>query len=270
MLAKTGVLLVGAYAMMFSIMTGTTFAQETKTAQQAKKADEKMFQPLVQVMNIRGICEVHNPDVGQYKPAMRNKAYPMGSTFRTGIDGRCALVFSMKDTLRMSPNSEVVVEADKANSDVRIVKLIRGQIRTNIRDNPREGAFNVFTEDTFCKSLSGRGTYTMTRTPTLTILKVSTVTGSAVVEGPHYTVPALRAANAIEIQTSPNRALSRIADISGDYNIVLPNGSDKPVTYTMSPKDIVKIWRETAKIGGRMIVSVLVLKPNGAGWFRSA
>lgn len=231
---------------------------------------EVKFANLVRVVNIQGFCDVNNPDVGTFQPAKHNKAYPMGSLFRTGAGGTCILILSAEDNVAMDQNTELMVTAAADNSQNLTLKLISGEIKTTLRDNLANGSFSVSTPNNAIKNISGRGAYSLSMESDGELLKLSTVTGTARIEGPHYTVPALQAANKLFITTTPNRSFTRLTSVSGDFAIELPNGSEEPVIYSMSPKAVVKIWRENAPVGGRTIVSTLVVSPTGLARHRFA
>lgn len=223
----------------------------------------KLFEPLVRVMNIQGSCEVKNPDVGEFAPVLNNKAYPLGSVIRTGPGSSILIVFSAQESVQLLEKSEVTVASPEKNQEGRLVRLSSGKIKTFLRDNLPEGAFGVETPSTSCQSVAGRGEYTLTVDAAVETFQVATITGSARIQGPQYQIPALRAANTVNIQTSPDRSLSRLTSVSGDFPIHLANGTETPVNFGMSPKAVVKIWRENAPVGGRPIISTLVVSPTG-------
>ncbi|MBP5228199.1 MAG: hypothetical protein J6336_12530 [Kiritimatiellae bacterium] len=272
MMENTGVVKVGLCVMALSLAAMNVRAQEAAAAEaKAEDAEEqvKVFEPLVRIASIRGVCEVNNPDVKHYAAAIQNKAYPLGSSFRTA-DGTATLIFSTQDTLNLGTNTEVIVTACTKNPDARVVRLLSGSFKTNLRDNLPDGSFNVITENANCLSLSGRGEYSVMKDAEIDIFQVGTVTGSTRIEGPQFVVPALRAANTINIQTSPGRSLTRMTSIYGDFAVVLENGTEEPQNYTMTPKSVVKIWREKAPIGGRTVVSVLAVNHVGTAQHRFA
>lgn len=234
---------------------------------------ETQFAYLVRVANIQGTCEVNNPDVGMYKPVKHNKAYPLGSTFRTGPGSSCFLVFSPEDSAEVTEQSEVMVSGVSTNSKtchILNLKLINGTVKTALRDNLKGSVFNINTPNAEIKNMTGRGEYTIGSEGENEILQVATITGTASLEGPHYTIPALQAANTVNILTAPNRSFSRLTSVSGDFAIILHNGTEQPVNFGMSPQAIVKIWRNIAPVGGRTIVSTLVVSPTGMARHRFA
>ncbi len=234
---------------------------------------EIKFASLVRVVNIHGLCEVNNPDIGSFKPVRHNKAYPMGSTFRTGPGSSCFLVFSSDDSAELSENSETVITGaskDGITCPILTAKLISGTLKTSLRDNLKGSTFNINTPNADIRKITGRGEYSLTAEGENKILQAATITGTASIEGPHYSIPSLQAANTVNITTSPNRSFSRLTSVSGDFSILLHNGTEEPVNFGMSPKAIVKIWRENAPVGGRTVISTLVVSPTGMARHRFA
>jgi hypothetical protein len=274
---KTGVLTAGVCAMALSVVALNGFAEEAAQAvapadgaAEAPQAPQKIFEPLVRITSIRGAVEVKNPDVGTFAAAVINKTYPLGSIFRTAADATAVLLLSRQETVTLSAATEVEVRAPKKNNDARVVRLIAGTIETNVRDNPPEGAFNVITPNAVLKNIAGKGKYTIFTDPNGESFQIATITGSAIVIGPQYEIPALRAANTLEVLTAQDRSMSRLTSISGDFGVKLANGDKDPVAYTLSPKAVIKIWRENAPVGGRQVVSVLAVSHTGTAEHRYA
>ena len=163
-----------------------------------------------------------------------------------------------------------MANAPAGNPAARQVRLVSGKIKTTLRDNLPEGALSVETPSTGCRNLAGRGEFALSADDTVETFQAAIITGISCVQGPYYVIPALRAANTVNIQTARDRSLSRLTSVSGDFPIVLENGTDAPVTFKMSPQAVVKIWREVAPVGGRNIISTLVISPNGIARHRFA
>ncbi len=242
-------------------------------AEAAAMQSETRFANLVRVVNLHGTCEVLNPDRGNFESAQHNKTYPLGSTFRTAAASSMFLVFSEEDSVELLEQSEVVVTGvckDNRTCQSLTLQLVRGTVKTTLRENLKGSEFNVNTPNAELKSISGRGEYTISSEGENEIFQAATITGSAVVEGPHYTIPSLQAANTVNIMSAPNRSFSRLTSVSGDFTIELENGSGQPVNFGMSPQALVKIWRKQAPVGGRTVVSTLVVSPTGMARHRFA
>ena len=239
-------------------------------AEQDEGKEEKGFDLLVRTMLVRGVAEVSNPDVGTFAPMTKNKAYPLGSVFRTGGDGAAVVVFSATESVQMFENTEIVVMADKDNPKARCVQLVSGRVKTFLKDNLLEGLFSVVTPHAVCENMAGRADLSLAMDGENEVFQIATITGAIRVKGPQYTIEALRAANTVNVLTSPGCALSHLTSVKGDFKITLDNGMEEPVVYEMSPKAVVKIWREAAPVGGRMVVAALVVSPTGTARHRFA
>ena len=278
MMDQAGVFKASVCAVAVSMMTAA-YAQDAQPAggQPAAAAPAaepqqpaKLFEPLVRVVNIRGVCEVNNPDVGSFKPAVNNKAYPLGSVFRAGLGGSAALVFSAQESVQLVEGAEVAVASPEKDPSGRIIRIVTGKVKTNLRDNLPEGSFGVETPNASCKNLAGRAEFTLSTDAANETLQIAAITGSALIQGSQYQIPALRAANTVNIQTATDRSLTRLLGVSGDFAITLENGTETPVSFAVSPKAVIKIWRENAPVGGRAIISTLVVSPAGMALHRFA
>ncbi len=239
-------------------------------AAEQQEAPAKIFMPMVRLVQVRGKCDAQNPDLGSYSAAVENKVYPLGTRFRTGPESAATLVFSGQESAQLVSGTEVCVEAPDKQPDNRVLRLFSGTVKTSLRENLPEGSFSVCTPNAACKNLEGRGEYSLTTAAGTETLQIATITGAARIEGPHYHIPALRAANTVNIQTSVDRSFSRLTSVSGDFVIVLNKGEEEPVSYGMSPKAVVKIWRENAPVGGRPVIAALVVSPTGIAKHRFA
>ena len=274
MMDQVGIFRTGVCAVVAACMTAANAqdeeAQPAETgdeapavAEQPLDASGKTFMPMVRIVQTRGTCEVNNPDVGSYAAAVEGKVYPLGTQFRTGADSLATLIFSSQESVQLSSSSEVLVSAPEGNPDGRVVRLLAGRIKTYLRENLPEGSFCIELPNAVSTNVEGRGEYALSGDANGETLLIKTITGAARIEGPHYQIPALRAANTVDIQTSADRSFSRLTSVSGDFAIILNKGEEEPVNYGMSPKAVVKIWRENAPVGGRPVIAALVVSPTG-------
>ena len=259
-----------AFAQLDDEVEATEPVVADQMVEQSSGKEDKGFDLLVRAVVVRGAVEVMNPDVGSFAPAQKNKAYPLGSVFRTGGDGTAVLSFSATERIELLANTEVIAVAAEQNPKARSVRLTAGKIKTSLRDTLLDGQFSVETPNASCKNMAGRANISLNMDGENEEFQVAVITGLVRLEGPQYTIEALRAANTVNVMTSAGRSLSRLTSVSGDYKITLDNGTAEPVIYDMSPKALVKIWREVAAIGGRMVVSTLVVSPTGTARHRFA
>jgi|GEM_PF-1033875 len=230
--------------------------------------NEKGFDLLVRATSVRGTVEVNNPDLGTFAPIVNNKAYPLGSVFRTGANSSMTAVFSATESVQLFANTEVTVLAPEGSPAARCVQLAAGRVKTFLKDNLLEDQFSVETPNAACRNMAGRADISLSKDGENENFQAATITGGSRVVGPQYTIEALRAANTVNVLTTPERALSSLTSVKGDFKITLDNGTDEPVVYEMSPKAVVKIWRVAAPVGGRLVVTTLVVSPTGTARHR--
>ena len=103
------------------------------------------------------------------------------------------------------------------------------------------------------------------------------MTGAMAVEGSHYKIARMRAANQVRIRTTKDNLFTSLRGESGDYVVTLDQGlvqdknfetgevRDVPklLDFSLSPQCAVKIFRRKAAVAGRMIVSIMTFNPAG-------
>ena len=222
------------------------------------------FDPLFRVTNVKGVCEVRRPDDAAFAPAVNGKAYPLGTAVRTGKEGGEAVVrLSADDGLRLQAQTEVAVLAQEDAPTNRLVRLAAGKIQTAMRDGLPERAVVVETAVAACDALAGRSDIAFARNQEGLLMEVVIGSGSLRLTGPQFAVPRLKAGCAVRVLSAEDRSLTRLTDTACDYQIALENGTDTPVLLDATAKSTVRIWREHAPVGGRLVVSVFAAGPDG-------
>lgn len=241
---------------------GQAADEQPAEEQPVLEAGSEIYYSLVRVAKIRGTCEVMQPG-GTWLVANEEKFYPLGCVFRTDGKSTATLAFSPQEGAQLHEGTEVEVATCDSAKTCRIVRLRGGKLSTTLRENLLEGAFTLELPNMICKNVEGRGEYSLANDANGEVVRLRTITGASRVEGAYYTLPTMRAANIVEISTAADRSFSRITGVSGDFSILLDKGEEEPVNYAMTPKAVVKIWQESAPVGGRPVVATLALSPKG-------
>ena len=231
------------------------------------------FDILFRVSNIKGTCQVKKPGATTFEPAINGKAYPFGTTVRTGKDGESFVLLSGDDSLRMAAQTELsVVEPEGAPAySNRVINLTEGKIDLAVHDGLAEKALVVETAVASCDSLVGRSSLELQKNakPTKDKLDlrrlVHTDNGAVRVIGPQFSIPKMRSGSAARIESSLDRSITRITNESNDYTVSIDNGTDSPVPLETTTLSTVRIYREQAAVGGKLVVSVLETAPDGKG-----
>ena len=103
------------------------------------------------------------------------------------------------------------------------------------------------------------------------------VTGTMTLEGRHYRIARMAAANQVRIRSTGDDLYSWLRGESGDSKVELDQGmvieknfetdEDKEVKrtleFTLSPRCAVKIFRRRSPVGGNMLVSTMTIDATG-------
>ena len=236
------------------------------------------FNNLMRVIAPRGECQIRLPGAEEYVPVLKGKTYPFGSIVRTGKASDIVIALSDRDAVRLSENTVVAFGIDHAANDCRIVGLRSGEILTRL-DVVNTNEFVVIdTPAGRGVEMVGNARFSLSSTPLDDTLEVRAEASSSIkVIGPQFAIPGLRSGNGVSITTMKDHSMTRISDLLGDYRVFVNKGNElNPDTsdvdgnesllpVSMSSRSTVKIWRERAPVGGRLIVSVLATGPDGKG-----
>lgn len=224
------------------------------------------FDPLFRLANIKGVCLVRTPDSTAFVPAVNRKAYPYDTAVQLGADAEAVILFSPENSIQLTGPAEATVAIQTGNPEGRVLRLASGEARTFTDDALPETAMIVETPVAACDAFTGKATIKVSRDVDATlVLQVEAAVGGTRITGPQFMIAKLKSACSIQIRSTPDRSLTRLVNTSGDYPISLENGTDAPVQFESTSKSSVKIWREYAPVGGRLIVSVFAIGPEGKG-----
>ena len=233
---------------------------------------------LFRIMSPRGDCQIRRPGQAAFEPVLKGKAYPFGSILRSGKDSEMVLSLSERDAVALMANTVVATDLDHQNGDRRVVNLKNGEIKVRLDVLNTNASVIVDTPIGRCVSMVGNAKLKLQATSTENTLDLTADASCQVrLVGPQFVIPELKVGNSISISTLTDNSQTRIHDIVGDYRIFINKGlefdpapseseeSDVLLPVAMSAQSTVKIWREKAPIGGRLIVSVLATGSDGKG-----
>ena len=236
------------------------------------------FNNLFRVMSPRGDCQIRRPGQEMFEPVLKGKAYPFGSLLRCGKDSEMVLSLSERDAVAMLSDSLVATDLAREDNNRRVVSLKNGEIKVRLDVLNTNASVIVDTPVGRCVSMVGNAKLKLLATPAENTLEVTADASCQVrLVGPQFVIPELKVGNAISISTLTDNSQTRIRDIVGDYRIFVNKGlefdpapseseeGDVLLPVAMSSQSTVKIWREKAPVGGRLIVSVLATGPDGKG-----
>lgn len=202
---------------------GETAAAEG-VAQVPKVAEPAAFASLPFCRESVGVVEVRRPGSEAWERIEDGRFYPLGSSYRTGVDGRLVLAFGQNSQVSIEANSSFTTRVQKIGEKVRAIVLGPGTLTLTLPDNMREGAFFVSAPGFTVKNPAGESRYVYEQTGDGDRATVRCVTGAMAVDGRHFSIPMMHAANEVVIRTSNDHLVTFLYGTSGDYVVKLDQG----------------------------------------------
>jgi len=237
------------------------------------------FAPLPFCRQVDGAAEVQKP-MGEWEPAEEGKYYPLGSSFRAGAECALELAFGAESSARIANGSEFATVEQPYGMPTRTLVLRSGTVDLKLADNLPDGAFFVLAQGFKVKNPVGESKYVMEPNADGEKITVRCVTGTLGIEGRHFDIPQMRAADEIVIRSSHDYLSTQLSGTSGDYIVWLDQGmrmkeeiddegNRKSVSepakseWHLSPSTRVVINRALPAIGTRMSVFVIAFDAAG-------
>ena len=242
----------------------------------ATKPAAKHFHALVRLSLTSGDVMVRFPREKDFKPAVEGKFYPNGSSFRT-VGGMTEFEFGKDAVLKVTGDAEFITREDDLAATSRAVMPVRGSFTVSLPRTLPTGLFSMAFPNFTAKDLAGESRYELAPSGDGDEVVVHVITGMLALEGPHYKVERMSAADRVRIRTTGDALFTSLRGEAGDYKVSLDQGcttykdpitgevkkQDRRLDFSLTPQCAIKIFRKRAQVGGRMAVSVMTFDPAG-------
>lgn len=243
-------------------------------------AKDAVFTTLPFCRRVEGKAEVRQPS-GDWMEIEEGKFYPLGSSYRTGKSGKLEISFGPSASVKIAGEAEFGTRPEKIDATSRTVVLVGGTVNLVLADNLPEGKFFATASGFTVKNPAGESTIAYETTGDGDIATIRCVTGTLGVEGRHFDIGAMRAADEVVIRSSHDFLSTVLSGTSGDYIVKLDQGictkedinDDGQVVksvekgvkeWHLSPKTRVVINRSLPSIGERMSVHTMAFDAAGS------
>ena len=280
----------GAMALCACIALSPAHAEDEAEAKPAAEdipvvaaKQESFFYPLVRCQIVDGCnVQVMKPGASAWMDVEEGRYYLLGSAFRVvaAVDGaplRAEFAFGAKCMLKVTNAVEFATEPIEIGATERTVVMKRGRFSLDLPRTLPDGKFSVKAPFFACLSMAGESVFDYSANGDGDEVVIRCVTGSMALEGRHYKIERMGAANQIRIRTTGDDLFTSLRGESGDCHVLLDQGLvpeknfetgevkevAKTLDFTLSPQCSIKIFRRNAATAGRMIVSTMTFSPAG-------
>lgn len=242
----------------------------------ASKSAPKYFHELVRFTDSDSDVSVRLPRQKEFKKAEVGRFYPNGSAFRLS-GGTAEFEFGKEALLKVSGDAEFSTADADFSARERTVIPVRGVFTVTLPRTMPTGLFSVAYPNFTAKDLAGESRHELVPSGDGDEAVVHVITGMLALEGPHYKIARMSAADRIRIRTTGDKLFSSLRGEAGDYKVVLDQGIStykdplsgemktqvRSVEFGLTPQCAIKIFRKRSEVGGRMAVSVMTFDPAG-------
>lgn len=255
-----------------------TAAEGEKAEKHISEIDDRIFTVLPFCKRLEGRAEVRIPGREDWEKIEEGRFFPLGSMFRTlTTDTRFELAFGREVSVSVVGLASFGTRQQGLEVKSRAVTLDSGAIELRLPLNFPEKMFVVSAPGFCIENPAGVSRYVYRRNGDGDSAVVRCVSGVLTVKGRHFTIPAMHAANELEIRTSQDVLFTGLFGKSGDFMCHLDTGLmeemdwelQKPVIvaksldWKLSPQTAVRIHRKVPEIGKNLAVSILTFDSNG-------
>ena len=241
----------------------------------------KPFTALVRCARAKGVVLVLKPGASDWAAAEEGRYYPLGTSFRTAPEqdqpASAEFAFGPMSYVRLTGAAEVATKAIAIGDPARTVVLKSGRVMVNVPRTLKEGLFFVAAPYFTCSNLAGESLFDYKPLGDGDEAVVRCVTGSLALEGRHYKIPRMVAANQVRIRSTGDDLYSWLRGERGDSKVFLDQGLmteknfetgeekdvQKTYEFSLSPRCAVKIFRRRSPVGGNMLVSMMATDATG-------
>lgn len=242
------------------------------------KTTPKYFHTLPTIKRLEGVAEVLKPGARDWERAEESRFYPLGSIYRTiGRDTRLTVAFGRDCNVVIVGEASFGTRGQGLAEKSRAILLKSGRIGVFLPRNLPEGLFSVDAPGFTVVNPAGNSVYHYRKTGDGDLATIRCKTGSLAIEGRHFRILSMRAANEVRIRTSQDALFTGIYGSRGDYICKLDQGlvktrdvetgeshiDPKFLEWKVSPQTAVRIQRAVPEIGENMSVTVMTFDAAG-------
>ncbi len=223
------------------------------------------FEPLFMITHFSGTCEVKTPDSDSFVAAVQSKAYPYGTTVKTGAKSSANIEFSKNNTCRLLANSKMELTENSKNPKLKHLLLDFGKVEVSLDEELKEtgNQIRIKTPTAICDAPGTRFTVAVQIEQDLKIAAFLVKNGVIKVWGDHFTVPELVKDGSVSIAASRDMSFIRLRNLKGKYKVQIRDEKGEPRLVDTEPGTTLKIHQRWSPDGKSLMVTTVLVSPDG-------
>ncbi len=223
------------------------------------------FDPVFRVVRFKGECQVALPDSTTFAPVKPGKAYPYGTTVRTGgAESEATITFCDNHECRLAPNTTARF-ADEARDRTNLtVHLLAGKVEVDLDQKNIKYINRVFVQTPVAIAAGEKVRFTAAVSRNNDIHESVFECGAGMfgVSGSQFQAPAIKEGSIVKVTGPSDLSWLRVQTVKGEVSYDLRDTLAEPVAYPTKQGGAFKITQRVADSTKSRHVVVWTLKPD--------
>ncbi len=227
---------------------------------------QNILDPAFRVIRVTGECTVSIPGQDGFQPAEEAKAYPYGSTIRTGARSSLVLVLSEGNVVRVLANANLVMDEDSSDSKIKNVRLTDGEVEVDLNSSFHQGGnkLNVETATAICGAVGTNFRVASRIEQDLRIVIIRVIKGIVNVYGDNFDVLVLDANDWLSLLTPGDRSFLRLQNMKGEFDIRIKDQDMNDKDIPTKEGNVLKIWQRLIPETNERVITAQLTAPDGS------
>jgi len=223
------------------------------------------FAPLFCTTKITGTCSVKVPGAKDFAPAEEGRAYPYGTTVRTGRKSSVLIEFSEGNTCRVLANALVTITEEAGDKKMKTLVLDDGGIEVQLEEEfHKHNALQVETPAGICGAIGCTFEVKVIREGDLISVSVVFTDGNGSWTSDQYKVKDLKVGpegdpKGLNVSMSEGGDFQRIKSIAGDNDVTIRDDAGQERNIHLPEGASMKIWLKLSPDGKMLTITIVVL-----------
>jgi hypothetical protein len=219
----------------------------------ASLASAVPFEPVFRLLQVNGDVSVKTPDAGRFSAAEEGKAYPYGTSVRTGAGAAVIVMYAENNSARVGPSANLSVESTS-------ILLEGGKIEIVLEEG---NELAVATPCSSVQSVGGAFSAEVKAEAELLVTVFAAQRGALTVMSDMFQCPAITE-GVLSVSCAQDGSFVRLKNVKGKFAVIFKDDTNTARTVDMDVDAVLKIWRRGADESDAIVVTILIVAPDGS------
>ncbi|NQU40444.1 MAG: FecR domain-containing protein [Lentisphaerae bacterium] len=219
------------------------------------------YEPVFRLVQANGDVTVKTPGSSGFDDAQEGKAYGYGSSLHTEKRGSVVIMLADNNSCQVGPMASLDVVEGSMDPSQKSILLQSGKIEASLEE---QNELSVVTPCSSAHGVGGAFTAEVKSEADLKIAVFGCASGAVSIMSDMFQIPLLDADDLVSVSCAEDQSFIRIKNIKGSFDVVFIDDTGTPRTVTLEQNGVVKIWRRKADTSDAMVVTVLIVGPDGS------